>query len=345
MRCRRLLTPLLLVGATVLIGATPGDARAQTATGDQAAAEALFQDALKLIENQQWAEACPKLEESVRLERAAGAVLNLAACYEQTGKTASAWALFIEGMNAIRRKSPNDPRVAVAQQHADALTAKLSKLSVEVPAEARVAGLVVKRDGTEVGTPQWGTGIPVDPGQHVVEASAPGRETWKVEIKVDARPETVVVKVEPLKVTPGAGGEKPAPGPTMSTSPDRPPPEMISSWSTQKKVALATGAAGAVGLAAGAILGGLAASKNGEMSQFCTDGSPPACNATGMGIAGDVKTFGTSSTIGFIAGGALLAGGVALWLTAPGAPSSKKNTTGNVSIGVTANGMFVKGSF
>ena len=76
-----------------LLALSAGSARAQSQTADQAAAEILFQEGIHLLDEKKFAEACPKLEESVRLERAPGALLNLAACYEGLGKTASAWAL------------------------------------------------------------------------------------------------------------------------------------------------------------------------------------------------------------------------------------------------------------
>ncbi len=47
-------------------------------------------------------------------------------------------------------------------------------------------------------------------------------------------------------------------------------------------------------------------------------GAPPnACNQTGVNGESDAATKGTISTIGFIAGGALVAGGAVLFFTAP----------------------------
>jgi hypothetical protein len=55
----------------------------------------------------------------------------------------------------------------------------------------------------------------------------------------------------------------------------------------------------------------------------------------------DYQTFGTVSTAGFVAGGALVATGAILWLTAPKAAVEHATVTPVVSIGY----LGMKGSF
>ncbi|MEO8877348.1 MAG: hypothetical protein ABI461_17265, partial [Polyangiaceae bacterium] len=69
---------------------------------DLAAAEALFEDGRKSMDANDFAAACPKLEESERLAPAVGTLLNLGICYEKSHRTASAWATFKEATSAAR---------------------------------------------------------------------------------------------------------------------------------------------------------------------------------------------------------------------------------------------------
>src|SRR5262249_24412526 len=65
-----------------------GGARAET---PEQAADRLFKEAEVLARAGRYAEACPKLEESERLDPGIGTQFNLADCYERTGRVAHAY--------------------------------------------------------------------------------------------------------------------------------------------------------------------------------------------------------------------------------------------------------------
>ena len=117
--CAVVMVVLSLLSAPVL---AQGDAKAM--------AEALFKDGRRLMDEKNYAEACPKFEESHNLEAKVGTLLNMAICHEKQGKTASAWAEFTEVASQSRQR--NDPeRADFATEQVALLEPKLSKLVVQ----------------------------------------------------------------------------------------------------------------------------------------------------------------------------------------------------------------------
>src|SRR5688572_1601938 len=94
---------------------------------DKAAAEALFREGMKLSKQGNHAQACPKLEESQRLEPSLGVQYYLADCFEKIGRTASAWANFVEVANKARL-SGETAKEQTARKRAEELEPKLSRL-------------------------------------------------------------------------------------------------------------------------------------------------------------------------------------------------------------------------
>jgi hypothetical protein len=169
------------------------------AQSDSAAARALFAEARSLMDDERFEQACPKLEESLRLDHGMGTQFNLAHCWEKMGRTASAWALFLDVAAAAR--AGNQPqRETAARERAKVLEAKLTRLRIDVSDAS--PGTEVERDGQDVRKASWGTGVPVDPGKHVVRVSAPGKQTWSDEVDVPASARTFTVTVPALTDAP-----------------------------------------------------------------------------------------------------------------------------------------------
>jgi serine/threonine-protein kinase len=154
----------------------PALARAEGSASDKAAAEALFDEARELAKAGHYAEACPKLEESQRLDAGIGTLLYLADCYEKTRRLASAWATFREASAAARAAGQSD-REAKAIAHAKELEPRVAKVIIQVSAANDMPGPEVRRDGRALGRALWGSPIPMDPGMHQIEVSAPGRKS------------------------------------------------------------------------------------------------------------------------------------------------------------------------
>jgi hypothetical protein len=315
-------TFVVAIAALSLGALAPGRAFAQDAS-NQAAAQALFEQARQLMADGKFAEACPKLVESERLDPGAGTLMNLGHCYEKNGQSASAWVTFKDAAAAADLKHRADWS-SRARERAQALEPTLSRLTIEVPPDARISGLQVRRDGVEVGAAVWGTPIPIDPGDHAIEASAPAKKTWSKATKIGAAAEQAHVVVPSLQDEPGPSGASASVAATPATpaktvvtplpEPSTPPPTH-SDGSTQRTLGLVIGGAGIVGVAVGSVFGILAMGSESSSKNLCpTD----ACaSAAAVQDDANARTQATVSTVAMIAGGAVLVTGAVIFFTAP----------------------------
>lgn len=231
---------------------------------DAAAAQALFDQGKKLMAEKKYAEACPKFEESQKLDPGLGTQTNLAICYESMGRTASAWSLYLDV--ASQAKATNQPdREKKARDAAKALEPKLSKLTIEVASPP--PGLEVKRNGQPVGQASWGTPLPVDPGEIQITAVAPAKKLWETTIKIEKPGETTVKvpELEKGEPPPGYGQLPPGGVPGYGGGPPPPlPPRMKRRSSGLFGGGIAMVSVGSLGLLVGAAWWGIAASVDGD---------------------------------------------------------------------------------
>src|SRR5688572_28640696 len=113
---------------------------------DPVAAEALFNEGRALFEKGDNVGACAKFEESLRLDAAAGTLLNLANCEELIGELADAWMHWQQAAAALPE---GDERVAIAKDRLSALEKRLPRLQISLAKDAP-SGTRVERDGTEL---------------------------------------------------------------------------------------------------------------------------------------------------------------------------------------------------
>jgi len=298
---------------TILCGVRP--AAAETTAGQRATAEALFQQAAELMEQKRYGEACEQFAASQELDPALGTTLYLADCYEQSGKTASAWALFQEAADGARRAQQAD-REQIANERAASLKGRLSKLELRVAPARRIPGLELRVNDAPVPSASWNTALPVDPGQARVEARAPGKKPWSVTVKVADGPSSQVVEVGALADAPQSMSTDSASVLSDKLAPRDP-------GATQRTIGYVVGAVGVVGLAVGGYFGYRALDLNKQSKAECRADDPNACTSEGAATRKDAQTAATVSTVASIGGGALLASGLTLVFTAPSAASSR----------------------
>lgn len=307
-------------------------ARAQT-SADAAIAQGLFDDARQLMGRGNYAEACPKLEESEKLDPGSGTLINLGECYDRVGRTASAWTTFIEAATSARAAGKLE-RERTARARAAALAPRVPKMLVQAPASARIRNLEIRRDDVIIGRPQWGTALPIDPGSHTVSASANGQVLWSTRLTVARDGSTVTVVVPELEIP-----SKPATTPNATPSVEAPSqrPRVVDQGSaapskggigTAKTLALAATGLGLAGVVIGTVYGLESKSKHDEAHGSCA--SKLCSDQSAVAAAGDAIIDGNIATVAFVAGGVALATGAVLWLTA--GPSSTEVSVGMGSI-------------
>ncbi len=334
--------------ALAVLVALARPAAAQPGTANAAAAQALFDDALALMASGKAVEACPKLEKAQRLDPGMATQFRLAECYEKAGRNASAWALFVEVADAA--KAAHRPeREVVARQRAAAIEPLLLKMTVKVAgAAAAIAGLEIQRDGTVVDRARWGEAVPVDPGEHKVVATAPGKQRW--ESKGAARPsllrlEVTVPMLQDAEEGPASTAE--------SASPEAP--------STRRSLvpAFVLGGVGVVGVGVGVALfaassGALSDAKasSAELRQgglSCVPGSTNYLSGPCAELAAQTKkvdSLHNAGVVPIIVGSAALGGALlyALWPSKPAA-SATSRVRAVPMLGRGEGGLLVSGSF
>lgn len=335
--------------AAVLFASSP--ALAQQG-GNAASAQALFDDGKTLMKAGRYDEACPKLEESQRLDPGGGTLVALGLCYEGQGRTATAWAEWNLALSDSRSTRRAD-REKLAIEHIHELESKLPRVRVVV--QAKVDGLEVRRDGVPLDEALWGTAVPVDPGEHRFDARATGRTPWHAVVVVRAAASTLDVPVPALDVesAPPPPVETSAPVPLPRVPEVAPPPSAVSSPPPPPPAPASNGlrpwsyVAGGVGLVALAVGSGFGLSASSSWSN--AHGQCPNNRCTSESAVNEGVSAGHSadvSTVLFVVGGVGIATGVVLYLLSGShaAASSGGTTLGVAPLVGGVNGLAVRGT-
>jgi hypothetical protein len=315
----------LVLAAALISTATPALAQG---TGDEASAQQLFDQGRTLLQQGHLAEACSKFAASQQLAPSGGTLLNLADCYEKNGQLASAWAKFREVASRAQRAGRADVE-QIANDRVKQIEPRLSFLTIVVPPAADVDGLEIRRDGELSLRAAWGAPLPVDGGDHTIHVTAPGKLARVIPTHVRPTGDRVTVTLAPLETSPVSSS--PGGAETDDTSRRR-------RATFQRSLALVAGGAGVVALGVGIVFGVKAISKNDEAMALCP-ASPRCDDPAGVTLTDDAKSAATVSTVTFIAGGVLVAGGVALYLTAPSSSPAKAARHPRVLVGTAPVGL------
>jgi hypothetical protein len=180
----------------------------------------------------------------------------------------------------------------------------------------------VSVDGKRLTEKLDGTAVAVDPGEHAftfeVEDQPPVSQTLVVKEGEKGRRVSVVLGTPPPAPPPPEAPPSPSPPPP----PPPPPPFPL------RTVGLVVGGAGVAGLGVGTVFGLIAGSKWSSAKAECV--SPTSCTSYARATSdrGVSLTDATASSVAFVAGGALVAGGAVLFFLGGSSANGSGPATG-----------------
>jgi len=316
-----------VLAATLGLTLAASSARAGPGDLDVRAARQLFADAEKDEDGGRWAEALVKLRRVSQVKLTAGIHYHVALCEEHLGQLAAALDEYTSAEGQARAENALDVLHLVGKRIAD-LGPRVPRLTVRLVPD--VADATVTLDGAKLSPAVLGTALPVDPGEHRIEATAPDRPPTSRIVTMRERDVTAVdlhlaepsPPPAPTPVAPRAAAE-PAPAP-----PPPPPEAPASPTASRTGAVLAT--AGAVVLAGGGIAAFLAAggARTRAVSQCAqtVSTSPDACDPEKNGVrAWDFTAAGAWL-------GAAAAGALAVFLWSRPAPAASSTASGQIVV-------------
>jgi hypothetical protein len=239
---------------------------------EESVAESLFRQARDEMKRGEHVTACPKLEESYRLDPAIGTLLNLALCREALGNLAMAWSQLRQVVDSA---SVGDSRLPFARR-------ELAKIESELPWVHLVLDhgddqTIVQLDKVELRSETLSRPIPVNPGAHLVRVARPTGEANEqsfsigrgetLELHVAVPPQVAPPVVLPPSISPGEEVPPPPRRGVQTVSP-RPAPR---NNGRERALAYGLGAVGAAGLVTSGAFGWMALHDRNALRERCPD--------------------------------------------------------------------------
>jgi hypothetical protein len=287
---------------------------AAPAAADNAKADALFKKGKKLLGEGKFAEACQAFEASQRAEPTIGTLLNVAKCYEDWGKLATAYDTYVEAER--QAEAASDDRIDRIKERVGAIEPTVPTLVIR--ADSKPVDLEVVVDGKEIAIGELNAPRRVDPGEHVIEYGIAGGEKKRVTVTLEASDHKSIALEKLAAMQVGGPVEE------NVLEPDEPEPvvDNPNPGRTRKLIGIVTGSAGIVliGISSYLVLDARA-DYRAALAAHCN--ADKQCDDEGLDATHSARTRANVGTVLFSVGLAAVAGGVVLYLTAPKAKSGE----------------------
>lgn len=269
-----------------------------------------------------WAEAKQKFVEAGTIRASAKVFFSLAQTEEQLGEVASAEADYGRALESAR--AAGESQVVLAADHARvALAPLVPHIRVLVTVRsASPASLARAPDGGAAATLDdqpvaIGTNVPVDPGAHRVFVTAPGMDAVTTNVAIGKQQQLDV----PVRLEPVGGSVATASPPETPSSRGVPQSQALDAAPTAahtvpwRTIGLVVAGAGVAAMGIGAYFAVDAKSDEDQSNRQGCIGT--ACPSAAAATRRDAVSAANASTVAFIVGGVVTAGGLVLSLAAP----------------------------
>jgi serine/threonine protein kinase len=256
--------------------------------GNDAEADRLFNEGIRLLDDGRSEEACAKFLASMREDPSLGAAYQLGKCYESRGELVHALDYYRRALKMARAEG--DQRQELLRGEAAGLVARVPTLQIVLPPDLPYGvALEVALDGVPLGRDPERT-RPLDPGNYEITARARGHRRWSTRVTLEEKDRILV---------------------EIPTPEELPRPEDRSAYTVS---GIALTAVGGGAMLVGALLGSIVLVQTSNLERQCADRVCPTGSHL-RGIRGDLDRLaimGDATTGLLIAGAATAASGVVL---------------------------------
>jgi hypothetical protein len=216
-----------------------------------------------------------------------------------------------------------------------------------------LTAVAVTMDGQPLADKLDGRAMAIDPGEHTFRFEGAGLQPLEKRLVIyegdKERREAIEIGVKATPpaapILPGGSPVEPAQPPSTATrEAARSAVATRSGLRGQKLLALVIGGVGVAGLAGGSVAGSIALSGWSSAQQICRKGQS-CSDSSAQTKRRDALTAATVADVCFVAGGALLAGGFSLFLTARSGSSAYGAWQVTPAVGSGGTGVLLRGDF